>query len=38
MQATTRRPDRVFTYPVRQRELVTASLVRCPAKSSGARR
>ena len=37
MQTTTR-PDRVFTYPARQRELVIASLVRCPAKSSGARR
>ena len=32
MQATTR-PDRV-----RQRELVIASLVRCPAKTSGAPR
>ena len=37
MQATTR-PDRVFTYPARQRELVIASLVRCPVKSGGARR
>jgi hypothetical protein len=37
MQVTTR-PERVFTYPPRQRELVIASLVRCPAKSTGARR
>jgi hypothetical protein len=37
MQATTR-PDRVLMYPARQRKLVIASLVRCPAKSSGARR
>ncbi len=37
MQATTS-PDPVFTYPARQRELVIASLARCPAKSSGARR
>jgi hypothetical protein len=37
MQATTR-PDCVFAYPARQRELVIASLVRCPAKSSGAPR
>jgi hypothetical protein len=37
MQATTG-PDHVFTYPARQRELVIASLVRCPQKTSGARR
>jgi hypothetical protein len=37
MQATTH-PDRVLMDPARQRELVIASLVRCPAKSSGARR
>ena len=37
MQATTR-TDHVLMDPPRQRELVIASLVRCPAKSSGARR
>jgi hypothetical protein len=37
MQAITR-ADHVFMSPARRRELVIASLVHCPVKSSGARR